>query len=235
MRNSDNTIVSELKVRRWTGAFGIAAFVVFLAALPLYFLGPSGVLPQNAGFADYVTKVSFFIITRATLADPILICCFVVFLAGLRHLIREARTDFEWISTLIFGLGLLYITLQLVGDALQGAGALDAAAGTDQSAVRALFEGSTPLYVSIGLIPEAFFLAFTGYAILASGVLPKWAGWVTYIGAVVTLADAPTIYFGFGGLINGVLSLFSAIAEFWLPVWILMASILILRKRAPMP
>jgi hypothetical protein len=199
----NHVIMTELKVRRWTGAFGIAAFVVFLAALPLYFLGPPAVLPQDAAFADFVTETSIFVITRATIADPIILSCFFVFLAGLRHLIQKARPDYAWISTVVFGTGLLYITLQLVADALQGAGALDTAAGANQSAVRALFEGSTPLYASVGLIPEAFFFAFTGYAILVSGVLPKWAGWVAYIGAVITFADAPTIYFGFGGLVFG--------------------------------
>ena len=124
-------IMSDQKVRRWTAAFGLAAFVIFLAALPLYFIGPPSVLPQDPGFASYVAKSSSLILTRATLADPLLISCLLVFLARFRYLIRQARPDFEWISTFIFGAGLLYITLQLVADAFQGAGALDAAAGAD--------------------------------------------------------------------------------------------------------
>jgi hypothetical protein len=232
---SDQAIMTELKVRRWAGLFGITAFIVFLAALPLYFSGPPVVLPQDAAFAGFVTQTNMFIITRATIADPIIFSCFFVFLAGLGHLIKEARSDYEWISTLIFGTGLLYITLQLVGDALQGAGALDTVAGADQTAVRALFEGSVPLYSSVGLIPEAFFLAFAGYAILATRVLPKWTGWMAYVGAVITFADAPTIYFGFGGLTFGVLALIAAIAEFWLPVWFLPASIMLLRKTVVTP
>jgi len=234
MQKGDNDAMTEPRVRRWTGAFGIAAFVVFLAALPLYFLGPPAVLPQDAAFAEYVTGTSAFVITRAAIADPILISCFFVFLAGLRHLIREARPDYEWISTLVLGMGLLYIALQLVGDALQTAGALDATAGANQSAVRALFEASTPLYSSIGLIPESFLFAFTGYAVIASGVLPRWAGWLTYAGAVITFADAPTIFLGFAGLALGVPALLSVVAEFWLPAWILIASVLILRRRGRM-
>lgn len=222
--------MTELKVRRWAGLFGVTSFIVFLVALPLYFLGPPAVLPQDASFSDYVARTSTFVITRATIADPILICCAFVFLAGLRRLIQVAREDYEWISTLIFGTGLLYITLVLVGDALQGAGALDAAAGANQAAVRALFEGSTPLYSSVGLIPQAFLFAFTGYAILGSGVLPKWVGWMAYVGAIISFADAPTIYFGFAGLVSGVLSLFATVAEFWLPVWTLAASVSLLRK-----
>lgn len=224
-------VMSDQKVRRWTAAFGIAAFVVFLAALPLYFLGPSMVLAQDPGFADYVTKASSLIVTRATLADPLIISCFLVFLAGFRHLIRQARPDYEWVSTLVFGAGLLYVTLQLVGDALQGAGALDAAVGSNPSVVRALFEGSVPLYGSIGLIPGAFFLAFAGYAASATGVLPKWIGWVAYVGAAIMLADAPTIYMGFSGLTSGAAAGVAAVAEFWSPVWAFIASISLIRRR----
>jgi hypothetical protein len=32
--------MNDLNVRRWTGAFGVAGFVVFLVTLQLYFLVP---------------------------------------------------------------------------------------------------------------------------------------------------------------------------------------------------
>jgi hypothetical protein len=225
----------ELNVRRLTGAFGIGAFVIFLIALPLYFLLPPAVLPQEASFTDYVTRTSTFVVTRATLADPLIISCFLVFLGGLRQLIIEARRDFEWIATLIFGIAVLYVGLQLVADALQGAGALDAAVGANPSTVRALFKGSVPLYSSIGLVPAGFLLAFAGYATSTSGVLPKWTGWVAYAGSIIILADAPTIYLGFSGLTFGISGLFAGVAEFWMPLWILIASVIILRKRVPAP
>jgi hypothetical protein len=90
---SSQAAMSDERVRRWTGTFGIAAFLVFLAALPLYFLGPNPVLPQDAGFTSYVTQTSNLIVTRAALADPLLICCALVFMAGFRHLVRQARSD----------------------------------------------------------------------------------------------------------------------------------------------
>jgi hypothetical protein len=126
---------------------------------------------------------------------------------------------------------LLYITLQLVAVALQDAGALDASAGGDPSGVRALFEGSTPLFGSIRLIPETFLLAFAGYATLSTGVLPRWTAWVAFIGAIIVFADAPTIYLGFSGLVNGMAGAAAAVAEFWAPVWILTASISLVRKK----
>src|SRR6266581_9389723 len=117
--------MNDLKVRRWTGAFGVAGFVVFLVALPLYFVGPQPAarLEDAVQFSDYVSRASTLILTRATLADPLIMACLLVFLAGFRHLIRQARPDYEWVGTLVFGTGPALSTLQLVADALQGAAA----------------------------------------------------------------------------------------------------------------
>jgi len=218
-------------VRFWTGVFGIAGFIIFLAALPLYFLGPAAVLPKDANFTSYVTSTNTYTVTRAAIADPLLLCCFLIFLAGLRHLVREANPDYEWVSTAIFGAGLLYIALQLAGDALQAAGALDTLVGPNQSVVRALFEASAPFYSAVGLIPEAFFLAFAGYATVATRVLPKGTGWFAYAGAVIALAATPTIYLGFSGLIYQGAGVITAFAQFWSPLWTLIASLVIIRKK----
>jgi len=79
-------------VARWTGAFGLAAFVLFLLATPLYFIGPAqpARTDDSGALADFLTKTSSQILTRTTIADPIIIAGFVVFLAGFRHVIRQA-------------------------------------------------------------------------------------------------------------------------------------------------
>lgn len=223
--------MNELKVRLWTGVFGIAGFIIFLAALPLYFLGPAAVLPQDAAFTGYVTSTNIYTVTRATIADPLLLCCFLIFLAGLRYLVREANADYEWVSTVVFGAGMLYIALQLVGDALQAAGALDTLVGANPSIVRALFEASAPLYSAVGLIPEAFFLFFAGYATVATRLVPRWIGWFAYVGAAIALVAAPTIYLGFGGLVYQGFGVITAFAQFWSPLWALLASVILVRKK----
>jgi len=93
--------MSDLNVRRWTGAFGVAGFVVFLVALPLYFVSPQPAarLEDTAAFSDSLSKASTFILTRATLADPLIMACLLVFLAGFRHLIRQTRSDYGWAAT----------------------------------------------------------------------------------------------------------------------------------------
>jgi hypothetical protein len=190
--------MNELKVRRWAGAFGVAGFTVFLLALPLYFLGPQPTarLEDSIQFANSVSRVSTLILTRATLADPLIMACLLVFLAGFRRLIRQARPDDEWISTLVFGAGLVVITLELAGDALEGGAALDTSVRVDPSVVRGLMEGSFVFYGAIGLIMSAALLASAGYATLATGVLPRWTGWAAYVAAVINLVAAPSIFGG---------------------------------------
>jgi hypothetical protein len=112
----------DAKARRQAGSFGVAGFVVFLVALPLYYLaGPEPPIEDTAATSAFVARASTFILARATLADPLIMIGFLVFLAGFRHIIRHARPDHEWVSSLVLGAGLVVITLELVGDALQAA------------------------------------------------------------------------------------------------------------------
>lgn len=191
--------MSEKKVLRWTGVFGIAAFGLILAAQPLYFVSPQPAarLEDAVQFSDSVSKASALILTRATLADPLIMACLLVFLAGFRHLIQQVRPDYSWVAALVFGAGLVVATLELVGDALQGAAALDTLSGNaDPSAVRGLWEASFVFYGAIGLIMSALLLASAGYAILATGALPRWTGWLAFAAALVNLAAAPSIFWG---------------------------------------
>jgi hypothetical protein len=73
--------MNDLKVRRWAGGFGVAGFVVFLAALPLYYLaGPEPLIQDTAATNDLVTGARTFILARGTLADPFIMACLPVFL-----------------------------------------------------------------------------------------------------------------------------------------------------------
>ena len=174
--------MNDLKVRRWAGSFGVTGFIVFLVALPLYFVGvgPGARLEDTAQFSDFVTRTHTFILIRTALADPLIMVGLLVFLAGFRHLIRQARSDYEWVATLVFGVGLMLFAIELVGDGLEAGAALDTSVKADPTAVRALMEGSFPMYGAIGLIMSAFLLASAGYATLGTGVLHRWTGWFAY-------------------------------------------------------
>lgn len=86
--------MNDSKVFRLTGAFGAAAGALLLVASPLYIMmctPPS--ITDAARFTDYVTRSNIIGITTK-LTDTLYIAGFIVFLTGLRHLIRRARPDY---------------------------------------------------------------------------------------------------------------------------------------------
>jgi hypothetical protein len=227
-------LVNNLKVRRWMGASGLAGFVVFLVALPLYFLGvgPGAQLADTAQYSNSVTRTNTFILIRTSLADPLIMVGLLVFLAGLRHLIRQARQEYEWVASLVFGVGVAVIAVELVGDGLQAGAALDTWVRADPTAVRALNEGSFPMYGAIGLILSALLLASAGYATMATVVLHRWTGWVAYVAAVASLAVAPSILGG-----TDITGFYTAsgyapfVAQAAMLIWFLVASVSAIAKR----
>ncbi len=143
-----------------------------------------------------MTRTNTFILIRTSLADPLIMTGLLVFLAGFRHLARQARPDYEWVASLVFGVGLVVVAVELLGDGLEAGSALDTWVSADPSAVRALMEASFPLFGAIGLILSALLLASAGYTTLATGVLPKWTGWFGLAAAALNLAAAPSILGG---------------------------------------
>jgi len=85
--------MSDLNVRRWTGAFGLAIVALLLIEFPFRVaLGVPPLLEDTARYADYVTKTSGSILTIIVI-DIFMMACILVFLAGFRRLIQVARAD----------------------------------------------------------------------------------------------------------------------------------------------
>ena len=134
--------MNDLKVLRWTGAFGVAAGVLLLVASPLYVVpGTPPSLGDEALFSAYVTRSNTILITTK-LVDVAYLVCFIVFAAGLRHLIRRVRPDYEWLAALVFGSALVQTANILIFEALAGGAALDTFNKPDPTVVRALTEAS---------------------------------------------------------------------------------------------
>ncbi len=83
------------------------------------------------------------------------------------------------------------------------------------------------IYQSIGCILIALFSAAAGYATLGTGLLPKWTGWVAYAAAVLNFVAVPI---GLSIAPVAVLTV-AIIADFPLQIWLLIVSILMIRKR----
>jgi len=230
--------MKDLKVRGFTGAFGVASIALILVAQPLWFMsGTAPPLEETVQFSEYVSRNNAIILTRS-LADTLIMACFLVFLAGLRYLIRQTRTDGEgeWASTLVFGAGLVFAMLTLLGDALACGAALDTIGGkAEPSVVRALWEGSIPAFGAMGLIIMALFMASVGYATLVTSALPRWTGWVACAAAIGNLVAVPAIYAGANATgfytADGLVSLLSELSFL---IWALAVSIsmLVVKKEA---
>ncbi|MEN3017356.1 MAG: hypothetical protein ABC612_08145 [Candidatus Methanosuratincola petrocarbonis] len=226
----------------------MGAGVLLVVAFPLYFMiGTPRPLADATRFTDYLTKSSGIALTTK-LVDTLYIAGFLVFLAGFRHLIRKARPEYEWVSTLVFGVGLVGAAVTLVGDTLGAGAALDTFNKPDPTVVRALTEATLPAFGAIGLIISAFFLASASYAILATRALPRWTGWVGYIGAILNVVAVPSIYGGNdfmeaaiaagGTASSGFYSYATSVAGLVFLVWLFSAAISMIVKReavAPTP
>lgn len=223
--------MTERTIRRVAGWFGIAGFLVFLLALPLYFIGAGKLAPleNTVQFSAYLSSTRSNVLTRAALADPLIMIGLVVFLVGFSQLIRRARREYKWIASLVLGAGLVVIVLELVGDGLEAGAALDTMVAADPSIVRGLMEASFPFYGSIGLVMSALLLGASGVAILRTSVLPQWTGWFGLAAAAANLAVAPSILGG-----NSLTGFYTApgyapsIGQAAMILWFLVASITML-------
>ena len=80
--------MSDLSVRRLTGAFGLAIVALNWVMFPLYVVsGPAPEFQDTTRFVAYWTSINGLILTRVLL-DLFECACLLVFAAGLRHLIR---------------------------------------------------------------------------------------------------------------------------------------------------
>ncbi|MFN8486250.1 MAG: hypothetical protein U0350_01580 [Caldilineaceae bacterium] len=227
--------MSDQTVRRWTGAFGIACVVLWLSQFPLYMMGSPPSVYDGAAFGQHLFAIKAIALTRVLLDQGVYVTL-VIFAVGLRQLIRQAQPDYEWAGTLVFGAALVWIAVTLVADGLEGGAVLDALSGkADPSAVRALIEGTLLIYNgSTAFVMTGLFLGAAGYATFATGVLPRWTGWLALIGAALCVACVPAMYFGpvdYSGFYNAGGWGPAIIANFPPAIWFLSVSLLLLLKR----
>jgi hypothetical protein len=227
--------MNDLKMYRVTGWFGLATIVLWLSQFPLYMQGtPSISVYDGAGMAQDLFRIQNIVFTRILL-DMGLYVAMMVFAAGFSHLIRQARPEYGWVGTLVFGATAVWLGVSLVANGLEGGAALDTLGGNaDPSAVRALTMGYILIYnSSIAFAITGLFLGAAGYATFATGILPRWTGWIAYVGVALCALSIPSMY---GGPVDST-RFYNAggwgpaiIANFPPAIWFVVASISMLRK-----
>ncbi|WP_291054285.1 hypothetical protein [Herbiconiux sp.] len=185
-------------VRLWTGIAAIAVGTLTLAefVLQLVLFVPAPSLDDADALVRYASATADLTLVNV-LFDTFLLAAIVVFVSGFRQLITQARPDLQWVTGILFGSGLLLVLCTLVGDALQGATALDTMdLRPDPSSLRTLVEGHTLLFGSVGCTLTALVAASAAYVIIASAALPAWTGYLAYAVAGLNLLAVPTMFGG---------------------------------------
>jgi hypothetical protein len=232
--------MTDKRIYDISGISALACIATFFIEFPFYFVRtPFPGLAASDKLADFAARNATNIMSCVFL-DLIILSLIMVFFAGVRHLIRQANPQHEWLASLFFGAGLIYVTLTFVADSLQASIVIDAFNPPANGVIiREMLESTLLLYGSIALWLMAFFMAILSYVTFLSGVLPRWSAWVGYACALACLAFVPTMFVhhvDMFGLYNPACLAAQAFASgFPLAVWMIVIGTLMLRNRDPSP
>jgi len=230
--------MNDRGIYRIAGICSLAAIAVFFIEFPFYLVrGDFPSVAESFKLPDYVTRNATNIMT-CVLFDLVILTLFMFFAAGFRHLVRQADHRHEWLATLFFAVGLVYVTLTLIADSLQAATVVDALnVPADSTAIRTMMESMYLMYGAVALWLMGILMAIAGYATLATGALPAWSGWVGYLCALACFVFVPTMFVRHvdaNGFYNpagwGAVGI---AAGFPLATWMIVLGILMIRKGAP--
>ena len=197
---------------RWQRIEPLAGVVfVVLAVIAVITAAGEDFLADPSEVADYYVDNSDRVIF-AEIIGGIAIFAFFWFVGAVRNRLRVAETPEGGLPALAFGGGIAAATLVLVANATTMAGAFRAEDdGQIDPAVAAALNDVSSLIIGIAApIALAVFVAATAIVSIATGVLPRWLGWLSLLLALGFLI--PFISF-----------------IFWLPfgVWVLAVSVLL--------
>jgi hypothetical protein len=169
------------KLYYWTGVFGIGVFALGMTVLPLYFIysGPPPI---------------WNILTR-TLVNMFACIGLIGFSIGFKSIIIKSNSDFEWLSTFIYSIGLAYAIITFVADSIQVGSVWVSNNSIDPTLVGAGGEGALLIYGPIDRLLIAVFLIACGSAIVKTGILPVWTSWLAWIVSIFQIALIPSIFF----------------------------------------
>ena len=212
--------MSESGVQLLTGLAGVGILALTAVVIPLYFVPFNGPPP------------AWNVLTRV-LIDMFVLIGFIVFLVGFRHSILSARLDYEWLGTLCLAVGLALVLLTFAAHSIQAGSVLGAQGRrVDPTRVGSGAEGALLIYGPMARLLTATLLASAGSAVLVTGILPGWTGWLAYAIGAFHFALVPSIFCGTDP------AHFYSINGWGIPVagsfhlsWILVVSILLILGR----
>jgi hypothetical protein len=200
---------------RWKRLEPLAGIVFFVLALIAVFIAPGeDFLAEPSKVADYYADNSGRIMTAEFIGD-LAIFAFFWFVGAVRNRLRVPETPEGGLPALAFGGGIAAATLILLANTATLAGAFRAEEdGQINAATAAALNDVSSLIIGIAApVALAVFVAATGIVSIATGVLPRWLGWLSLLVALGFLIP----YIGF---------------LFWVPfgIWVLAVSLLLYRR-----
>jgi hypothetical protein len=227
--------MNDASIARTTGWCALACVGLTWAQFPLWTVGNAPPVYDGSGFAHHLFDIQHVAFTRI-LMDQGIYVSIMIFAAGFRRLVRQARPESEWLGTLTFGAAAVWLAVTLVADGLEGGAVLDTLGGSaDPSVVRGLVQGTILIYNgSIAFAITGLFLAAAGWATFDSGVLPRWTGWVACVAAGSCAISIPAMFCGPvnpAGFYNAGGWGPAIIANFPPLIWFLVVGIMLVRKQ----
>jgi hypothetical protein len=196
---------------RWATLTGVLYTVLFLVAFLAGHSTPDSDASAQHAVSSFVSnrthdRLSVFLIAYATV--------FAMFFAAALRSYLKARSDGDGLLTLGFGGMIIFVVgaLTLVGMEFA---ATDVPAKISPAAEQALNVLQNDVFFAL-LVGAGIFLIGNGLAIVATGAVPTWLGWVAVPLAVI--AVTPLGWF---------------VAIFALPIWALIVSVLMFLRTAP--
>lgn len=165
------------------GIFGLLTGLAVLFTIPLYFIY-SGPPP------------AWNVLTRA-LITLVSLASMLVFVACLSSLIRRTDVTLDWLASVVYGAGVLYVAIALVATAHETGVVFGAPDGTlDPTTDGLLAHANILMHGSIKRLLTAVMLVPAGYAVHRAKMLPGWVAWSAYVIAASNLAFVPSLFFG---------------------------------------
>lgn len=229
--------MKEAKMRRLTGVFALSSVTLWLCTFPLYMVSDSSLsLYDGPAVAQELYRIRHIVFTRILLGLGLYVTL-MVFAAGLRDLIRRADPEYEWMGTLLVAAMTVWVGVTLVANGLEGGAALDTLNGNpDPSVARALTMGYLLMYNgAIAFVMTALFLAAAGYTTFATGVLPRWTGWLAYAATALCVISIPAMYGGAvdpAGIYNAGGWSPAIVANFPPLLWFLAVGVVLIRRHS---
>ncbi len=206
-------------IRRSTGMFGLLSTSILLTTIPLYFVVS-------------VPPPQWIVLTRVLIS---IVGCslLIVFLVGFRMVLLESNRNLEWAATVVLVSGLMYVVFGLVAKSMEAGTAIVSPVPIESARFGVLAPGQFLLWGAIGRAMMALFLSAAGLVLRRGRLMPVWVGRLSWILAAVNLAFVPSIYFGPDSThfytANGWGT--TATVPGLVVCWILLASIVLVRKR----